>query len=331
MAVLLLIGAPVPASVRAQPTEPAAQEEEALADTILALTDVYNAAWEALDPEAILRFHSDDFRYYWRGSSAGMSSKAAFERVLRDEILPGMRKWSAEVIDPQVEMLGRDGAVVSFEFTSEAEDTAGEPFDYGAGALSYVFERRDEGWPIVLIHESDLPEPADPSELVEGTDPDSSFIAALLLDLSVAEEKVLALAEAFSQAEYDWRPAEGVRSGAEVFMHMAATSFGFSVVAGYEAPASTGLTAENLPAAVPAYARSLTSREDVRPALGASFETLRTAIESSASNLERQVTVFDTPVTLRALWLDQVGHLREHLGQLIAYSRVNGIVPPWSR
>jgi hypothetical protein len=26
-----------------------------------------------------------------------------------------------------------------------------------------------------------------------------------------------------------------------------------------------------------------------------------------------------------------LGHLREHLGQSIAYARINGVVPPWSK
>ena len=31
------------------------------------------------------------------------------------------------------------------------------------------------------------------------------------------------------------------------------------------------------------------------------------------------------------LWVRLVTHMHEHLGQVIAYSRANEIVPPWSR
>jgi hypothetical protein len=82
----------------------------------------------------------------------------------------------------------------------------------------------------------------------------------------------------------------------------------------------------------PAYERSLTSRERIRPELQAAFANLRSAIEStSASGLERRVDVFGNTMTLRGFWIGQLNHLHEHLGQLIAYGRVNGVVPPWSQ
>jgi hypothetical protein len=31
------------------------------------------------------------------------------------------------------------------------------------------------------------------------------------------------------------------------------------------------------------------------------------------------------------MWILTVGHLHEHLGQLIAYARSNNVVPPWSK
>ncbi len=34
--------------------------------------------------------------------------------------------------------------------------------------------------------------------------------------------------------------------------------------------------------------------------------------------------------TLRGSFIAITGHLGEHLGQSIAYARVNGIVPPWT-
>ena len=172
----------------------------------------------------------------------------------------------------------------------------------------------------------------DSNEPVNHASAEDRVISELLSDLSVVEEKLLALGDAFTEEQYDWRPADGVRSAAEVFMHVAAFNFAFPLLAGHKAPASTGLTMDNLPTAAPAYENSLKSKDRIRPELRASFENLRTAIEStSASDLERQVKVFDDTITLRALWIGQVSHLHEHLGQLIAYSRMNGVVPPWSQ
>lgn len=161
---------------------------------------------------------------------------------------------------------------------------------------------------------------------------DASVIEEVLRDLSAVEEKTLGLADAFGQPEYDWRPGEGVRSGGEVLMHVVTINFVFPLFAGHDAPESTGLTLETLPTAAPALESSLEAKGDILPQLRASFQHLRDAIEStSASDLGREISVMGSPGTQRALWIAQVGHLHEHLGQLIAYGRMNGVAPPWSQ
>lgn len=35
--------------------------------------------------------------------------------------------------------------------------------------------------------------------------------------------------------------------------------------------------------------------------------------------------------SVRQVWVLTASHLHEHLGQQIAYARMNGIVPPWSK
>ena len=160
---------------------------------------------------------------------------------------------------------------------------------------------------------------------------ETPIIAELLSQLSLVEEKVLGLSGTFEQAEFDWRPSEGVRSGAEVFMHLTTMNLVFPIFAGTEAPVSTGLTMENLDTAAPAFEGSLSAKEDIVPELRSSFTHLRSAIEStSARDLEDQVMLFGESRTVRAFWVGHVGHLREHLGQLIAYGRMNGVAPPWS-
>lgn len=61
-----------------------------------------------------------------------------------------------------------------------------------------------------------------------------------------------------------------------------------------------------------------------------SFEQARIAVETTcAGDLDRQV--WDNGTTARGVLLRLVVHVGEHLGQLIAYGRVNGVVPLWSR
>lgn len=175
---------------------------------------------------------------------------------------------------------------------------------------------------------SDAGEPADraPADQAPAED---ALVLELLSRVSEAEQKLAALADEFTQELYDWRPAEGVRSAAEVFMHVATINFAFPLIVGHEPPASTGLTMENLQTAAPAYETSLTGKDEVRPQLSDSFDNLRAAV--SASDPERQVEVFGQTSTLRAFWISHLTHIHEHLGQLVAYSRVNGVAPPWSQ
>ena len=48
------------------------------------------------------------------------------------------------------------------------------------------------------------------------------------------------------------------------------------------------------------------------------------------ANLENQLDWFGGKNTQRGILLFTMRHMAEHLGQLIAYARMNGIVPPWT-
>ncbi len=123
-----------------------------VAETILSLTNKYNAVWETLEWERIAPFHSNDIRYYWRGVLAS-SSQAEFKRHFHEDILTEIQGYSATTVDPHVQALGSDAGVVSFEFRGQVVTPDGKTHDY-SGAMSYVFERREGDWKIVLIHES---------------------------------------------------------------------------------------------------------------------------------------------------------------------------------
>ena len=48
-------------------------------------------------------------------------------------------------------------------------------------------------------------------------------------------------------------------------------------------------------------------------------------------DLEKIVDFFGNKITTRQLLVKMVGHNQEHLGQLIAYARMNGVTPMWSK
>ena len=52
--------------------------------------------------------------------------------------------------------------------------------------------------------------------------------------------------------------------------------------------------------------------------------------EMDAEALGRTTTLYGRDVGEWAVMLQLVTHMNEHLGQSIAYARMNGVVPPWS-
>jgi len=62
------------------------------------------------------------------------------------------------------------------------------------------------------------------------------------------------------------------------------------------------------------------------------FDAARELIRNMPdSDLEKPVDFFGRTITTRGLLFSMGNHLHEHLGQAIAYARVNQIVPPWSQ
>jgi hypothetical protein len=51
----------------------------------------------------------------------------------------------------------------------------------------------------------------------------------------------------------------------------------------------------------------------------------------STGAMTRELDFFGTPATMGAVLANIDTHIAEHMGQAIAYARVNGIVPPWSQ
>jgi len=66
--------------------------------------------------------------------------------------------------------------------------------------------------------------------------------------------------------------------------------------------------------------------------LEASMEYVRSpAVEMSASDLETEMILYGRSVGEWAVLFQLIAHMNEHLGQSIAYARMNEVVPSWSR
>ena len=151
------------------------------------------------------------------------------------------------------------------------------------------------------------------------------FRAALLTDLDALEQKYVSLAEAVPADDYDWRPMEGVRSVGEVYAHVANAAYIFGGMLGQAVPADRGV--ENAPRNL----EELTDKADVVAVLARSFPYVRELITATPdADLDREVTLFGQPATVRDVLLLVTTHMHEHLGQSIAYARSRSVVPPWS-
>jgi uncharacterized damage-inducible protein DinB len=134
--------------------------------------------------------------------------------------------------------------------------------------------------------------------------------------------QLVALAEAIPADKYSWRPAPGVRSTSEVFMHIALANFYLLSVTGPPMPAD--LKSEEME-------KTVTGKPEVIAWLKRSLSAVKTARAAvTASDLQRKVKVNNRDATVDGMYLRILVHDNEHMGQLVAYARMNGIVPPWS-
>ena len=134
--------------------------------------------------------------------------------------------------------------------------------------------------------------------------------------------QLVALAEAIPPEKYAWRPGPGVRSTSEVLMHIAIANFGLLNFTGPKMPADLES---------PDMEKTVTTKPEVIAWLRRSLDAVKTAHAGMKSaGLQRKVTVNGRDATVDGMYLRIIVHANEHMGQLVAYARVNGIVPPWS-
>ena len=150
--------------------------------------------------------------------------------------------------------------------------------------------------------------------------PKHGFRAEFLLDFDDVSKKIVELAEAMPAAKYNWRPAQGVRSVSEVYMHIAGGNYFLATFAGAKPPSYDTRNLEKI-----------SDKARVIDELKKSFEYLRmVATTGGDADLEKPIKMFGNDTTHRGALMTALNHLHEHLGQSIAYARMNNVVPPWS-
>ena len=152
---------------------------------------------------------------------------------------------------------------------------------------------------------------------------EATFKNAFMGSYDAANGKIVQLAMAFTEDQYDWRPSEGVRSVKEALMHIANANVAFAGMLGGEVPES--LKGRNLE-------KDVTSKEDAIKVLKESIAASQKAVKDlNAAAMSEKVDWFDgSKMPKLNLVMVVNDHAQEHLGQLIAYARSQDVTPPWS-
>lgn len=159
--------------------------------------------------------------------------------------------------------------------------------------------------------------------------PDAAPAADILLTFDDAAEKILALAKVVPADKYTWKPASGVRTFGQVFLHIAyGNQLLLNIANNAPDKAALGKQVEDNSAGE----SKPHSKEEIISLLTETFASGRKSVEKErAGGLGRDAMFFDTATTRRGILISLDAHMSEHLGQAIAYARMNGIVPPWSK
>jgi uncharacterized damage-inducible protein DinB len=144
------------------------------------------------------------------------------------------------------------------------------------------------------------------------------FVKEFLGQVDFVKGRLMQLAEAMPEDKYSWTPGEGVRSVGEVYVHAAeANYYMLSLMKGEKFDMN-----------------SSESKADKKTALSLMEESFSNLKESAAlftdEDLNKEIEAFGMKFSVRNFMVTVIAHLHEHLGQSIAYARMNGVTPPWS-
>ena len=147
--------------------------------------------------------------------------------------------------------------------------------------------------------------------------------------LEFVQGRLIQLTEAMPESTFEWRPTEGVRSVSEVYLHAAFTNDICVTVSGGTVADEVGFVMDFSKAND--WDTQTTEKAAVIEKLNQSFAILIERVaELTQEDLDRMVEVFGMTMSVRNFMITMIAHCHEHLGQGIAYARMNDVTPPWS-
>jgi uncharacterized damage-inducible protein DinB len=161
-----------------------------------------------------------------------------------------------------------------------------------------------------------------PGKPTDSTAPSYDMKAQALLDLQAVNKKCVDLAEALPSDMLTWRPSPDTRSFAEVFLHVAGERYSILGMMGANPP--TGFKARE-------FEKSTTEKDRIVEDLNQTWDFANKTINGmSNADFAKLLPKLGPEANQGDVVYMLVTDAHEHLGQLIAYARQNGIVPPWT-
>jgi uncharacterized damage-inducible protein DinB len=162
-----------------------------------------------------------------------------------------------------------------------------------------------------------------PTRVVCAQNAPVGFRAEFLHQFDLSMAKVIALAEAVPAETYPRRPVPAVMPLARTFAHIARFNYEYPARdMGISTPAD--IDSDTL--------ERVAEKRAVVALLRRSADHVRQVVRRMPESQLGQVTThYGRRVPQWAVLLQLLAHMDDHLGQSIAYARVSGVVPPWSR
>lgn len=135
--------------------------------------------------------------------------------------------------------------------------------------------------------------------------------------------QVMQLAKAIPADKYSYTPQQGVRTVAGVCAHIISANYFFASKLGGKIPSDVKM--ETLE-------KDMVSKDVIEKELKRSFDLIIESVKTTRDESLPMKVEFPFPgdYTGMSAILISMTHANEHLGQLVAYARMNGITPPWS-
>ena len=150
-----------------------------------------------------------------------------------------------------------------------------------------------------------------------------SFQDMFLMHFGSSARKFVGLANAMPAEKYSWSPGVGTMSVERVFMHIARYNYQYPHEnLGAELP--EGIDLDTM--------EDITGKESVLAHLEESMAFVRKTVKlMGEAGMGKETRLYGRDMQGWGVYFQLIAHMNEHLGQSIAYARMNDVVPPWSR